>query len=380
MKKKTVWSLLLALAMTVTAIGASTAAFAAAPNQAEPQTLIATENEDAIWDQIEALEEKSDAVFQRNEALWDKVDEACNALPDDYDFENFDEAAFIRSMTTLTEAEKETLLNDIKELNELDAQMEKLYGQLPACDNMPLYEKALEKADPKVLDEIDTLEQEYDALLNGIYGEDVDIMQVPDEDLRRYALLSTVRDEVETTNNYPEYLRGLCAETEAKLRLGLFSADPFAERTLEKGLAAYELVPTKNSRSRTLVASPTVVARLHHRKVEQTQQRLMAGCAWEDSNLVFTDALGHHLTKPTVYRHYKKAVAAIGRPDARYHDLRHSYAVAAISSGIDIKTVQGNLGHATAAFTLDVYGHVTDRMKREGADKMEDFIRRVSGD
>ena len=55
-----------------------------------------------------------------------------------------------------------------------------------------------------------------------------------------------------------------------------------------------------------------------------------------------------------------------------------SYAVAAISSGIDIKTVQGNLGHATAAFTLDVYGHVTDRMKRESADKMEDFIRRVS--
>ena len=93
----------------------------------------------------------------------------------------------------------------------------------------------------------------------------------------------------------------------------------------EKGLAAYELVPTKNSRSRTLVASPTVVARLRHRKAEQTQQRLMAGCAWEDSNLVFTDALGHHLTKPTVYRHYKKAVAAIGRPDARYHDLRHPY-------------------------------------------------------
>lgn len=82
---------------------------------------------------------------------------------------------------------------------------------------------------------LDTLEQEYDALLNGIYGEDVGITQVPDEDLRRYALLSTVRDEVETTKNYPEYLRGLCAETEAKLRLGLFSADPFAERTLEKG-------------------------------------------------------------------------------------------------------------------------------------------------
>ena len=62
----------------------------------------------------------------------------------------------------------------------------------------------------------------------------------------------------------------------------------------------------------------------------------------------------------------------------RFHELRHSYAVAAIKSGDDIKTVQGNLGHATAAFTLDVYGHVTDQMKRESAQRMENFIRGVA--
>ena len=162
MKKKTIWSLVLALALTVIAIGTATSAFAATPAPMEPVTKIATENEDAIWEQIEAVEEKSDAIFRRNEALWEKLDEICNALPDDYDFTNFDEAAFIRSSNALTEAEKETLLADIKELNELDAQMEALYEKLPDCDNMPLYEKALEKADPKVLDEIDTLEQEYD--------------------------------------------------------------------------------------------------------------------------------------------------------------------------------------------------------------------------
>ena len=162
MKKKTIWSLALALALVVSAIGTATSAFAATPAPMEPVTKIATENEDAIWEQIEAVEEKSDAIFQRNAALWEKLDEVYNALPDDYDFTNFDEAALIRSTNALTEAEKETLLNDIKELNELDAQMEKLYGQLPECDNLPLYEKALEKADPKVLDEIDTLEQEYD--------------------------------------------------------------------------------------------------------------------------------------------------------------------------------------------------------------------------
>ena len=162
MKKKTIWSLVLALALVVTAIGTATSAFAATPAPMEPVTKITTENEDAIWEQIEAVEEKSDAIFQRNAALWEKLDEVYNALPDDYDFTDFDEAAFIRSTNALTEAEKETLLADIKELNELDAQMEALYEKLPGCDNMTLYEKALEKADPKVLDEIDTLEQEYD--------------------------------------------------------------------------------------------------------------------------------------------------------------------------------------------------------------------------
>ena len=162
MKKKTVWSFMLALALMVSAIGASTAALAAAPDTAEPATAIATENEDAIWEQIEAVEEKSDAIFQRNAALWEKLDEIYNALPEDYDFTNFDEATFIRSTNALTEAEKDTLLADIKELNGLEAEMEALYEKLPDCDNMLLYEEALEKADPKVLAEIDTLEQEYD--------------------------------------------------------------------------------------------------------------------------------------------------------------------------------------------------------------------------
>ena len=53
------------------------------------------------------------------------------------------------------------------------------------------------------------------------------------------------------------------------------------------------------------------------------------------------------------------------------------YAVNAIRAGDDIKTVQGNLGHASAAFTLDRYGHFTERMKQDSAARMEGFIRGV---
>ena len=62
-----------------------------------------------------------------------------------------------------------------------------------------------------------------------------------------------------------------------------------------------------------------------------------------------------------------------------HHGMRHSYAVAALQIGDDVKTVQNNLGHATAAFTLDVYGHVTDQMKEKSANRMERFIHIVKG-
>ena len=64
-------------------------------------------------------------------------------------------------------------------------------------------------------------------------------------------------------------------------------------------------------------------------------------------------------------------------PEERFHDLRHSYAVAAIESGDDIKTVQDNLGHATASFTLDIYGHVSRKMRQQSAERMEQFIQDV---
>ena len=55
----------------------------------------------------------------------------------------------------------------------------------------------------------------------------------------------------------------------------------------------------------------------------------------------------------------------------------HTYAVAALQEGDDIKTVQSNLGHATASFTLDVYGHVSEKMKQDSANRMEKFIEKI---
>lgn len=140
----------------------------------------------------------------------------------------------------------------------------------------------------------------------------------------------------------------------------------------------YSLGPTKNSKSRYVTVAPTVMKVLERQMELQRQMSDKTGSAWKNEwNLVFTNELGEHLKQNAIYKAFKRVVRSIGLPDARYHDLRHSYAVAAIESGDDIKTVQSNLGHATASFTLDIYGHVSRKMQMKSAENMEKYINNV---
>ena len=120
------------------------------------------------------------------------------------------------------------------------------------------------------------------------------------------------------------------------------------------------------------------MASLRAEKVAQAERRLKAGSAWHNKyNLVFTNEVGENLAINTVYKNFKKIAEIVGRPDARVHDLRHTFAVMSLQEGDDVKTVQSNLGHATASFTLDVYGHVSEKMKKDSAARMEAFIESV---
>ncbi len=140
----------------------------------------------------------------------------------------------------------------------------------------------------------------------------------------------------------------------------------------------YKFAPPKNDKPRRITPPSTVMRMLMERKRQQNTDKIRAGEAWDNPmNLVFTNALGGHFVHNTLSHNFKRIVDSIGLPDRRFHDLRHTYAVLSIQSGVDIKTVQESLGHHTAAFTLDVYGHVTERMKNEAAARMEALIQRV---
>ena len=142
--------------------------------------------------------------------------------------------------------------------------------------------------------------------------------------------------------------------------------------------AIFYIDSTKNNKARTITPAPFVMSILKDVKRKQNENRLKAGSAWENEwDLIFTNEIAHHLYPQTVLKRFKKIASEIGKPSARSHDLRHTYAVTSLQEGDDIKTVQENLGHATASFTLDVYGHVSEKMKRESAARMEAFIRNI---
>ena len=140
---------------------------------------------------------------------------------------------------------------------------------------------------------------------------------------------------------------------------------------------AYMIVSPKNGKNRLIPMAPSVARLFLLQKQKQEFMRKEAGELWEESGMVFTNPTGGYLSSRTVYDCFKRLVRKIGAPNARVHDLRHTYAVACIESGVDIKTLQENLGHATAAFTMDVYGHVSRQMQLNSATRLESFIQGV---
>lgn len=149
-------------------------------------------------------------------------------------------------------------------------------------------------------------------------------------------------------------------------------------RSKAAGTPMYYYTSPKNGKERRIVPAQEVIDELKKVKLQQNINRLAAGEEWIDNDicegLVFRYENGDHYRNDTVRKEYKAIVARIGAPEERFHDLRHTYAVSSLRAGDDIKTVQENLGHHSAAFTLDKYAHITEDMRKESANRMQNFI------
>ena len=92
----------------------------------------------------------------------------------------------------------------------------------------------------------------------------------------------------------------------------------------DKGKMMY--TPLKNGKERTITLTITALNVLREAKRKQNEMHLRAGSSWHNEyNMIFTRSNGMFVRFKTLYVHFKAIVKRMGRPEVRFHDVRHPY-------------------------------------------------------
>jgi len=160
---------------------------------------------------------------------------------------------------------------------------------------------------------------------------------------------------------------GNCPDRTMQVRQG--------ETLLDGGLILKE--PKGKSKRVIPLPAELVEALKRHREI-QDMERAMAGGAWRDLGLVFTQLDGGPVDPGVDYDEWKALLAAAGVRDARVHDARHTAATLMLAQGVKIEVVQEVLGHSDIRTTRG-YSHVASALARDATQRMGSALLRRPG-
>jgi len=132
--------------------------------------------------------------------------------------------------------------------------------------------------------------------------------------------------------------------------------------------------PKTHRSTRAVALSPRTVDRLRRHRLQQLEERLVAGAAYQDRDLVFATALGTPLRQSDVRSVWLRIVSAAGLERVRFHDLRHAHATLMLQQGVHPKIVSERLGHSGIAITMDTYSHVLPGLQAEAAVQLDRLL------
>jgi integrase len=131
----------------------------------------------------------------------------------------------------------------------------------------------------------------------------------------------------------------------------------------------YLVAPPKSAAGRRSVALPRLVA-------AELEAHLRGIPDQSAEALVFPAPEGGYLHLENFRKRvWLPAVETAGVAPLRLHDLRHTCASLAIAAGADVKVLQRMLGHASAALTLDRYGHLLPGQAESVAERLDALAR-----
>lgn len=125
---------------------------------------------------------------------------------------------------------------------------------------------------------------------------------------------------------------------------------------------------------RTISLDTLTVEYLRRHVAMLDEERKAFGTAYQDHGKLMCRPDGTPLHPDTVTRRFNKLVDRAGVPRIRLHDVRHTYATLSLDSGVDPKIVSDRIGHASMAYTLQIYTHRSTGRDRTAADKVAAVI------
>ena len=144
-------------------------------------------------------------------------------------------------------------------------------------------------------------------------------------------------------------------------------------RTLLRVTGALSFGEPKTAHSRrTIPIGASTIAALGRHRLSQAEERLHAGSAWADLDLVFSTESGTPIDAGNLLaRTHYPLLERAGLPRLRFHDLRHTAATLLLEAGAHPRVVAERLGHASPSLVMNTYGHVTERMQKEATATLE---------
>jgi len=115
----------------------------------------------------------------------------------------------------------------------------------------------------------------------------------------------------------------------------------------------------KVHRSRRIALDPSTVAALEAHRLLLDHRSDLSGVSIPADGYVWSPVLdaSRPMRPDQVTGYWRRAAKRLGLGPVRFHDLRHFAATVLASSGVDIRTIAGRLGHAHPAITLRTYAH-----------------------
>ena len=221
------------------------------------------------------------------------------------------------------------------------------------CKNVALPSKRAKEREVYTLDEVQHMLELFESESEANYKYTIFFTLAAFTGLRRGELLGLEWKDIDWKNNLLRVVRT-------------------SEYTKEKGI--YTDTPKTESSKRFIKLPPELMQKLKEFRDWQDEYKNKLGTKWIECDRLFTKLDGSPMGMRQPYKYFERFCERTGMRFVNVHSFRHFNASILINNGVDVKTVQGCLGHSCATTTLNIYAHSFQEAQARAMDSVASCI------